>query len=81
MKTMIVVAIMLGITRIYIGLNVMPDAFQWTQAYKDVAHLFMGGLFVAAWTSKGSLEHTLLLWSVFWGLCVLEVAVAVISRL
>ena len=66
----------LGAMRIWMGFNVTPESFHWTQAYKDAAHLFMGGLFVAAKRDSQKWQ-----WLLFWGLSALEVAVAVLSRM
>lgn len=40
-------AVMLVVVRTIIAATVEPEAFSWAQVYKDVAHLFMGGLFVS----------------------------------
>lgn len=65
----------LAASRIWIGYTVEPENFTWISAYKDVAHLFMGGLFVAAWI-KGHRWQ----WTLFWIMNAVEVAVAVCSR-
>jgi hypothetical protein len=36
--------VVLALSRVWLGFNVEPDPFTWPQAYKDAAHLFMGGL-------------------------------------
>lgn len=76
MKTTVVVAIVLAVVRVWIGFNVEPESFELVQAYKDAAHLFMGGLTVAAWRDQQKWQ-----WLLFWGLCALEVGVAVASRM
>ena len=76
MKTTIVIGCLLGVARVWLGLNVEPEHFAWVQAYKDAAHLFMGGLFVSAWI-KGHRWQ----WWLFWMLNAVEVAVAVFSRM
>lgn len=79
-------AILLAVIRLWIGLNIPPESFQWVEAYKDVAHLFMGGLGVAWWMHLESEEaefEPALNWQ-FWlfvALCIIEVAVAIFSRL
>lgn len=75
MKTTLAIGIALGGVRVWIGLNVKPDAFEWVQAYKAMAHLFVGGLAVAAWRDQRQWQLGL-----FWGLCILEVVVAIWSR-
>lgn len=76
MKATIMFGVFLAVVRVWIGFTVEPEPFAMTQAYKDTAHLFMGGLAVAAWRDRQAWQHVL-----FWGLCVLEVAVAVFSRI
>jgi len=75
MKYAVAFGLMLAVARVWLGFNVEPDTFTWVQAYKDTTHLFMGGLAVALWVY----DH-LWQWRLFWGLCILEVAVAVLSR-
>lgn len=99
----LIFAAMLAAGRIWLGFNVEPDAFSWPQVYKDVAHLFMGGLFVSWWYNRVTWDiaqfsvrpefrQSLFLfmtwweeqpyqWNLFWLLCVLEVVVAVASRM
>jgi len=76
MKTTLVFAVALAAVRIWMGFNVEPESFQWVQLYKDVAHLFMGGLFVAWWIKRQRWQ-----WQLFWALNAVEVAVAVFSRM
>lgn len=75
MKTTLAIGIGLAIARIWIGFHVAPESFSWFQAYKDSAHLFMGGLAVAWW-----FQRTRWQWWLFWSLNVIEVTVAVLSR-
>lgn len=75
MKTTISVGILLAALRIWIGANVEPESFSWLQAYKDAAHLFIGGLAVAMW-----LQRHLWQWRLFWMLNIVEVTVAILSR-
>lgn len=76
MKTVLVVGLLFAIGRVWLGVNVEPDAFTWPAAYKAAAHLFVGGLAVSAWRDKQAWQLSL-----FWGLCGLEIAVAIWSRL
>ena len=69
----------LAVVRIYIGYAVAPAEASAVGAYEAIAHVFMGGLLVAAWNSAGSIA-TNWRWQLFWALCVLEVVVAVLSR-
>lgn len=75
MKATMLVGLLLIVSRIWMGLNIEPDPFHWVQAYKDVAHLFMGGLFVAWWVKRHRWQ-----WWLFWVLNAVEVSVAVWSR-
>lgn len=75
MKTTIAFAIVLAALRIYIGFACVPEHFTWVSAFKDVAHLFMGGLLVALWMQRKRWQHI-----TFWSMNALEVAVAVLSR-
>jgi hypothetical protein len=72
----ILFAIFLAVVRVIIGFNVEPEHFTWVQLYKDFAHLFMGGLF-AFWLNQKKAWQ----WRLFWILNVVEVAVAVFSRI
>ena len=76
MKTTLAIGIVLAASRIWLGFTVEPEAFSWFQAYKDAAHLFMGGLAVAWWVKRLAWQ-----WWLFWILNGIEVAVAVISRM
>ena len=75
MKITITFGLLLAAIRVFIGCTVDPDPFAWVQAYKDAAHLFMGGLAVSWWVNRLRWK-----WWLFWGLGVLEVAVATLSR-
>lgn len=72
MRTTIAIAVLFAVARIWVGLNFTPEPFHWLQAYKDAAHLFMGGLAVAWWLQRFRWQ-----WWTFWALNVIEVAVAV----
>jgi hypothetical protein len=52
MKYVVTIALILAVIRIWLGFTVEPDTFAWTQVYKDVAHLFMGGLFMSWWHDR-----------------------------
>ena len=74
--TMIVIGMVLAVSRIWVGVNIEPESFQWVQVYKDAAHMFMGGLAVAWWHKQYHWQ-----WLLFWTLNVVEVAVAIWSRI
>jgi hypothetical protein len=76
MKQTIAFGLLLAVGRIWIGMNHAPESFQWLQVYKDAAHLFMGGLAVAWWFNRHPWQ-----WWLFWSLNVVEVAVAILSRI
>ena len=75
MRLTILAALLIGAMRIWMGFNVPTESFEWLQVYKDVAHLFMGGLFVAWRIVRQKWQKYL-----FVGLCALEIVVAVASR-
>ena len=75
-KRVVCLAVVLAIIRIWIGLTVEPDVFSWVAAYKDMAHIFMGGLGVAWWLEQKRWQSTL-----FVAMTALEVAVAGLSRI
>ena len=72
----IAVGVVLAIIRIWMGFAVEPESPSWVDVYKDVAHLFIGGLAVAWWHARHRWQ-----WRLFWSLNVVEVAVAVLSRI
>lgn len=76
MKLTIAFGLLLAASRIWLGMNYAPESFDWVQAYKDVAHLFMGGLAVAWWLQRHKWQ-----WRLFWLLNAVEVAVAILSRI
>lgn len=76
MVKVLLFAAVLAVIRVWIGLNVQPESFEWVQAYKDVAHVFMGGLYVSWRYSRKHWQRDL-----FWGMCAIEVVVATLSRL
>ena len=76
MKITILFGMLLIVIRIWIGCTVEPEQFNWVAAFKDTAHLFMGGLAVAWWIQKHPWQ-----WKLFWVLNLVEIAVAVLSRI
>ena len=76
MKITLLIGIILIIGRIILGVTVQPESATFSDFYKDAAHLFVGGLAVAAWIQKHKWQ-----WVLFWLLIIVEVAVAVLSRL
>lgn len=72
----IIIGVLFGIARVWLGFNVEPESFEWAQAYKDAAHLFIGGLAVAWWFQRKWWQ-----WNMFWALNAVEVVVAVWSRI
>lgn len=76
MKTTLAIGLLLAATRIWIGFHIEPESFHWVQAYKDAAHLFMGGLATAWYLQRNNWQ-----WRLFWGLNLVEVVVAVLSRI
>jgi hypothetical protein len=62
--------------RVWMAAAVPPESPTWIDVYKDVAHLFVGGLFVAWYIQRGRWQ-----WRLFWLLNAVEVAAAVYSRM
>lgn len=90
MKRTIAFGLLLAAGRVLIGMNHPPESFDWLQAYKDTAHLFMGGLFIAAWYAQPGSWSSLMFWRIkrlkwqwwlFWLLNVVEVTMAILSRI
>lgn len=86
----IVFAAILAALRVWIGFTVEPEHFSWVSLYKDVAHLFMGGLAVYAHNLQPFQARFLLpqnwgrmirMWRLFWLMNLLEIAVATLSRI
>jgi len=75
MKATIAFAVALSAVRVWIGATVDPEPLSFVQVYKDIAHLFMGGLAVAWWRDQEQWQ-----WRTFWTLNAIELAVALISR-
>lgn len=75
MRLTLIVGIVIGILRIVIGMNFPPQTPDLVSVYKDIAHLFMGGLAVALYRDRKEWQSNL-----FWGLCFLEVLAAILSR-
>lgn len=76
MKTTLLICAAFIVGRIAIGVTIPPEHATFTDFFKDAAHLFIGGLATAAWIHKNKT-----LWILFWALIVVEVAVAVLSRI
>lgn len=76
MKTTLLIGTLFIIGRIFLGITVPPESATFSDFYKDAAHLFVGGLAVAAWIQKQKWQ-----WVLFWLLIVVEVIVAVLSRI
>jgi hypothetical protein len=72
----IAAALLLAIGRVWIGATISPQPVRVDSIFKDVAHVFIGGLFVAAWIQRQRWQ-----WVTFWALNAVEVAVAVWSRM
>jgi hypothetical protein len=70
------IGILFAASRIWLGFVVEPEVFSWFDAYKDAAHLFMGGLAVAWWLQRHAWQ-----WWLFWALNAVEIAVAIWSRI
>lgn len=91
MKYVLTVGLVLGLIRVWLGLTVEPINLSVSeflqQSFKDIAHIYMGVLGTLAWTSRQvqyprrERERHLILRNLFWFLCVLEVLVAVVSRM
>lgn len=69
------IAFALAVGRVYIGMTEPPRPLSWQGSYEALAHVFIGGLLVAAVMGRG--------WQVplFWGLVLVEVCVAVVTRI
>lgn len=75
MKQVIVMGLIFAIMRVSFAFVVPPDTFSWFQVYKDLAHLFMGGLSVAWWIQRNKWQ-----WNLFWLMNFIEVATAILTR-
>ncbi len=76
MKITLLFGLALIIVRVWIGFSVPLESITFVDLYKDVAHLFMGGLAVAWWLQRNRWQ-----WWLFWALNAVEVVVAVWSRI
>jgi hypothetical protein len=74
-KYLILLALPIGFLRVYIGATTEPESLSWVDVYKDVAHVYIGFLLALAWDRQDRE-----LWLLFWMMCVLEVMVAILSR-
>jgi len=72
----LLVAVTLALGRIYLGYTTTPEPVTTVAVFKDFAHLFVGGLFVAWWLTKQNY-----LWYTFLGLCIVEIVVATLQRI
>lgn len=70
------VGIALACLRISLALEHPPEPFTWFNAYKDIAHVYVGGLGVAWWIQRYQWQLVL-----FIGINGIEVASAVFSRM
>jgi hypothetical protein len=75
MNAFVFTAWILAVLRVYIGATTEPESLSWVDVYKDVAHVYVGFLLALAW---GRQDRKL--WLLFWMMCVLEVMVAILSR-
>lgn len=93
MKLAVAIAAVFAAIRIWMGLRVPPESVSLVGTYKALAHLFVGGLAVAWWAAlraswdlpnrhpfKTVHREKRIYGSLFWGLCGVEIAVAVLSR-
>jgi len=76
LQLVILFGVLLAIGRVWIGVTVPAEALTVVDVYKDVAHLFIGGLAVAWWLQRERWQ-----WYLFWLLNAVEVGVAVLSRM
>jgi hypothetical protein len=68
--------VVLAVVRVWMAVAIQPSPFGWDQAYKDVAHLFVGFLF-GGWL----VDLQPWKWKLFWFLIFVEIIAAVSSRL
>lgn len=78
MKILLAIAVLLAVGRIYIGFTVEPESPSLVDLYKDLAHVFIGGLGVLWWQFR---KIDPLYGILFWGLNAVEVTVAILSRI
>ena len=69
----ILYSVLLGGLRVGLFFAGVSEGF-WYQVFKDIGHLFFGGLSVAAWTGGRPL-----MWGLFWGLGLTEVATSALA--
>lgn len=72
----IAVGLLLAASRIALVPFVETPPFAWFNVYKDLAHLFMGGLLVASLRDRLRWQ-----WVLFWSLNAIETVCAVVGRL
>lgn len=72
-KNLIPFAFLIGIVRVVL-LSFDPSEFA-LNCFKDTSHIYMGAIGLIAWQKAGLVRF------VFWLLCVVEIACAVINRI
>ena len=68
--------IALTVLRISLALEYPPESFTWFNAYKDIAHVYIGGVGTAWWIQRQQWQIVL-----FLGVNAVEVTAAVFSRI
>lgn len=74
-QIVLVFGVVLAALRVLFAFLFEPEPATWMGVYKDVAHLFMGGLGTAWYLQRREWQ-----WELFWMLNLVEVVVAVASR-
>lgn len=74
-SVLIILSVAFGVARLFVHPHNLHGEELIVNIYKDMAHVFLGVLGTLAWNGD-----KLCVW-LFWLLCVLEVAVAFISRM
>lgn len=70
---LIALGLMLGCARVLLlAVEISPFALN---CFKDAAHIHIGAIGLVAWQEPGALRK------LFWALCVVEVACAIISKI
>lgn len=75
MKSMLALGILFAVIRVAIGFECEPTEITLIDVFKDLVHVYMGVLGLLAWQSPGFYRY------LFWWLCAIEVAVAIVQRL
>jgi hypothetical protein len=76
MNTTLAIGFVFAVSRIWLGFIVEPEPFSWFSVYKDAAHMFIIWLATAWWFQRHAWQ-----WWLFWALNVVEVSVAIWSRI